>query len=553
MKKLILILIALSYISVGCTQKKLDETSDNQPVSIIPLPQKIEMGKGKFLFDKNTIIVASQNEMQIAENFASEIERFAGLKLKISPEKPKSNFILFSIKENEKKESYKINSSAKSIEIEGSDKAGLFYALQTIWQIFSPDFYNKNAKLQGDLQFPALKIVDFPRFGYRGMHLDVSRHFFPVEFIKKYIDILAFHKMNTFHWHLVDDQGWRIEIKKYPKLTEIGSKRINREEAHWRKRDFPITGDTTYYEGFYTQEEIREIVAYASERYITVMPEIEMPAHVTAAIAAYPFLSCSQKQIEVPSGSIWPITEIYCAGNDSVFAFNEAVLEEVMELFPSKYIHIGGDEATKTNWEKCPKCKKRMKDENLANVNELQSYFIKRIEKFIVSKGRILVGWDEILEGGLAPEAVVMSWRGIKGGIEAAKSGHYVMMTPGTHCYFDHYQALPAQEPLAIGGYTTLEKVYSYEPIPEELTAEEGKYILGAQANIWTEYMPDGNHVEYMALPRMSALSEVVWSEKSAKNWEDFQKRLEIQFLRYQNAGFNYSKTTLKAPLNLPK
>lgn len=401
-----------------------------------------------------------------------------------------------------------------------------------------------------EMVIPAVQISDEPRFAYRGMHLDVSRHFFPKEFIKRYIDLIAFNKMNTFHWHLVDDQGWRIEIKKYPKLTEIGAWRVDRPGKIWGERKAQKEGEKATYGGFYTQEDIREIVAYAKDRYITIIPEIEMPAHVMSAIAAYPQLSCTSEKITVPPGSVWPITNIYCAGKDSTFLFLEDVLTEVMELFPSEYIHIGGDEATKTSWEQCKDCQKRMKTEDLEDVGELQSYFIKRIEKFLISKGRKLIGWDEILEGGLAPEATVMSWRGIKGGIAAAKSGHDAVMTPGSHCYFDHYQGDPNVEPRAIGGYTTLKKVYSYEPVPKELNEQEAKHILGAQANVWTEYIYKGENVEYMAVPRMSALAEVVWSPKGNRNWDSFNQRMQKQFSRYQQMGTNYCEGTTKIDIN---
>ncbi len=551
MKKILLISIVFALFLSACTQKKVDKTSKNELPNIIPFPELIQMKNGKFQIDKHTKIIASEKgEVRIAELLAWKLEFLSGFMFDIITKKPSDNYISIELTKNEKlgKEGYEIKSSASCIEIKANSAHGLFYALQTIYQVLPVEAFANELKNTQTLQIPAMEITDVPRFSYRGMHLDVSRHFFSVEFIKKYIDMLAMHKLNTFHWHLVDDQGWRIEIKKYPKLTEIGSKRINREDKNWSERNYEITGDTTYYEGFYTQEQIKEVVKYARERFITVIPEIEMPAHVMAAIAAYPELSCRQEHIEVPSGSVWPLTEIYCAGNDFVFTFNQDVLTEVMELFPSKYIHIGGDEATKTNWEKCTKCQQRMKDENLANVHELQSYFIKRIEKFILSKDRLLIGWDEILEGGLAPEATVMSWRGVAGGIQAAKAGHDVVMTPVSHCYFDYYQNIPENEPLAIGGYTPLKKIYDYEPVPDELTESEAVHILGAQANIWTEFMPDDNHVEYMALPRMAALAEVVWSQKEVKNWESFKTRMFTQFKRYEAANYNYCKTTIDAP-----
>jgi hexosaminidase len=345
--------------------------------------------------------------------------------------------------------------------------------------------------------------------------------------------------MNTFHWHLTEDQGWRIEIKKYPLLTSIGSKR---KETIVEKNFDPFVGDNTAYGGFYTQDDIKEIVAYAAERFVTVVPEIEMPGHSLAVLAAYPELACTDGPFEV--GTKWGVyDDVYCAGNDSVFAFLEDVLDEVVALFPSKFIHIGGDESPKTRWEVCDKCQARMKAESLKDEHELQSYFIRRIENYLLTKDRYIIGWDEILEGGLAPQATVMSWRGEAGGIEAAKQGHKVIMTPGQPCYFDHYQSEDKDsEPLAIGGFNSVEAVYNYKPIPEELPVENQKYILGAQANVWTEYMPNAEHVEYMVFPRLCALSEVVWTAEKEKDFANFSTRLERHKLRLQSWGVNYRK-----------
>src|SRR5260221_4499621 len=400
------------------------------------------------------------------------------------------------------------------------------------------------------LQVPSVSVTDYPRFSYRGMHLDVGRHFFPVSFVKKYIDYIALHKMNYLHWHLTEDQGWRIEIKKYPKLTQVGA---------WRNGTiigrYPGTGnDGLRYGGYYTQEEIKDIIAYAQKRYITIIPEIEMPGHSSAAIAAYPELSCfPNESTKHPKQCAWSgdttgkqvqqtwgvFEDVFCAGKDSTFKFLEDVLDEVMALFPSKYIHVGGDECPKANWKRCPLCQKRIKDEGLKDEHELQSYFIQRIEKYLNSKGRTLVGWDEILEGGLAPKAVVMSWRGEAGGIAAARQKHNVIMTPGAWVYFDHSQS-QNEDSVTIGGYTPVEKTYSYNPIPDSLTKEQSKYILGAQGNVWTEYMGNEKKVEYMIFPRTSAMSEVVWSQK--KDSADFLKRLRTQFKRYDLWKANYSK-----------
>jgi len=382
------------------------------------------------------------------------------------------------------------------------------------------------------------------------MHLDVGRHFFPVSFIKNYIDLMAMYKMNNFHWHLTDDQGWRIQIKKYPRLTQVGSSRIG-----------TVVGKTSEldgipYGGFYTQDQIREVVAYASERYVNIVPEIEMPGHCVAALTAYPNLSCTGGPFQVRTE--WGVADdILCAGNDSSFTFVQDVLGEVLDLFPSTLIHIGGDEAPKARWKSCPKCQARMKEEGLQNEMEMQSYFTKKVERYLNSKGRRLMGWDEILEGGLPPEATVMSWRGIEGGIDAAQQNHDVVMTPGDFCYFDHYQADPETEPLAIGGYLTLKTVYSFEPTPAVLTASQSKHILGAQGNVWTEYIISPEMVEYMAYPRAIALSEVTWSPKESRNWDDFNARLDDQYKRLRFKGVNFSKgsfeveiTTIRDSLN---
>lgn len=425
---------------------------------------------------------------------------------------------------------YSLTITPKTITIHAVEEAGLYRGSRTLIQLL------EQGRTTGSL--PCLTITDYPRFPWRGMHLDVCRHFFPVEFVKKYIDLLARYKMNSFHWHLTEDQGWRIGIKSHPKLTEVGAWRKGSQVGPYSRRAY----DSIPYGGFYTQEEIREVVAYAAARHINVVPEIEMPGHAMAALAAYPQLGCTGGPYEVQRG--WGVFEdVFCAGNDSTFAMLEDVLTEVMELFPSEIIHIGGDECPKDQWKKCAKCQSRMKTEGLKDEHELQSYFIQRIEKFVNAKGRKIIGWDEILEGGLAPNAAVMSWQGTEGGIAAARSGHYAVMSPGSHCYFDHYQGDPANEPLAIGGYTTVQKVYGYEPIPAELKPAEHKYILGAQGNVWTEYILTSDHVEYMAVPRMLALAEVLWSPKEKRNEADFLQRLEKEFLMLDEMKVNASKS----------
>lgn len=426
-------------------------------------------------------------------------------------------------------EAYSLKIGGGPITVLGADNAGLFYGALTFLQLLP-------LENQGALTLDFVEISDSPAYKWRGMHLDVCRHYFPKAFVKRYIDLMAHYKMNTFHWHLTEDQGWRIEIEKYPKLTEIGSQR---EETIVEKNFDPFVGDGQPYGGYFSKEDIREIVAYAETRYVTIVPEIEMPGHSLAALTAYPEYSCTGGPFKV--GTKWGVFEdIYCAGNDETFTFMQDILTEVMELFPGKYIHIGGDEAPKARWEECSKCQKRIADEGLKDAHELQSYFIRRIEKFLLENDRQLIGWDEILEGGLAPQATVMSWRGESGGIAAASDGHDVVMTPGFAMYFDHYQADPAQEPLAIGGFTNLEKVYHYNPMPKELNADKAHHVLGAQANVWTEYMHTTDHVEYMVYPRLLALSEVVWSDSTQKDWEGFLKRLEHHYSLLDQKGVNY-------------
>jgi hexosaminidase len=436
-------------------------------------------------------------------------------------------------------EGYILTVTPKEIIIQAKSAVGLFYAVQTLRQLMPVEVENQKVIEGINLTVPACYIKDEPRFVYRGMHLDVGRHMFPVEYIKRYIDMIAMHKMNTFHWHLTEDQGWRIEIKKYPKLTEIGAFRNETIIGHAGKK--PYVFDGKRYGGFYTQDEVKEIVAYAASKFVTIIPEIEMPGHAMAALASYPELSCTGGPFEVFTS--WGVVDdVYCVGKEETFNFLENVLSEVIDLFPGKYIHIGGDECPKARWKKCPLCQKRIKDEGLKDERELQSYFIQRIEKFLVSKGRKIIGWDEILEGGLAPEATVMSWRGTSGGIAAAKQKHDVIMTPSKYVYLDYYQCEPEGQPLAIGGYLPLERVYSYNPMPSELTPEEQKYILGIQGNVWTEYIPTPEQMEYMAFPRAFAIAETGWTPDRLKDFDDFLSRLEILKKRYDAIGINYFK-----------
>ena len=425
--------------------------------------------------------------------------------------------------------------SADQVSVSAQTVAGVFHGIQTLLQLFPENAWQKSGTQKENGKIPQVFIKDEPRFVYRGMHLDVGRHFFPVAFIKKFIDQLAYHKMNYFHWHLTEDQGWRIEIKKYPRLTEISAFRDETLVGHYN--DQPHQFDGQRYGGFYTQEEVKEIVAYAQSRFITVIPEIELPGHSQAVLAAYPELACNEGPFKVMTK--WGVSEeVYCP-KEETFRFLEDVLREVIALFPSPYIHIGGDECPKIRWKESAFCQALIKKEGLKDEHGLQSYFIKKIEDFLNKNGKQIIGWDEILEGGLAPNATVMSWRGIEGGIEAARQGHDVIMTPTSHCYFDYYQSDHEEEPLAIGGFLPLKKVYSYEPVPEELNTVEAKHILGAQGNIWTEYMKRSDHVEYMAFPRLSALSEVVWSKKESRDYSDFINRLSTHLVRLKNQGIN--------------
>ncbi len=533
---------------------------DSASISIVPKPVMLKSGTGHFEINRFTLILVQGKDEEVAKiaKFFADRIRYSGGPLFEVREMTKADknvpAVIFG-KESQRSslpdEGYELAITSKKVVLTAKTGAGLFHGVQTLFQLLPSEISRHNPPLTYKVwELPVVRITDYPRYPYRGMHLDVSRHFFPKEFIKKYIDLIAMYKMNTFHWHLTDDNGWRVEIKKYPKLMEIGAWHVDREDKPWAERPAQQPGEKATYGGYYSQDEIREIVQYAADRYVTIIPEIEMPAHSVEVLAAYPQFSCTGGPFTVPPGSYWPNIDILCAGNDSVFTFMEDVLTEVMTLFPSQYIHIGGDEADKTNWKKCPRCQERIKNEGLKDEKELQSYFIKRIEKFIVSKKRKMIGWDEILEGGLAPEATVMSWRGVEGGIAAARLGHDAIMTPGSHCYFDHYQADPASEPKAIGGLTTLKKVYLYEPTPGELTAKEAKHVLGAQGNVWTEYIATTSHVEYMAVPRMIALSEVVWSPKKSRNWGDFRHRMKEQFIRLGKMQINYSKGSFKAEVN---
>lgn len=599
MKNIIYIIIYLFSISYGYAQKNY----------IIPEPTNITIPNSKeigFRLSKKTSIEFSgiDNSRSFIKSFINYVENETGFILNTKYNK-KTN-ILFKVQSginNLGNEGYKIIILPKqSLTIEANSENGLFYGIQTLKQIIhytkrkrdddeftdfdivvkTEEYKNFNSKqsinaanitttgyksinetgyFQGlektetkklnAYDFASMIIEDTPRFGYRGMMLDVSRHFMPLSFIKKFIDLIAMHKMNTFHWHLTDDQGWRIEIKKYPKLTSIGSKRTETVAGHVLKSpvSLRIWKDVQEYdgiphEGYYTQEEIKEVVAYASERFITIIPEIDLPGHTSSLIAAYPEYGSSDKNIGVKT--IWGIQEDIIKPNENTFNFLKDVFTEIADLFPSKYIHIGGDEANKKQWIESEEVQEIIKNLELEDEAQLQSYFISRMEKILNSLNKKIIGWDEIIEGGLNPNATIMSWRGVEGGITAAKAGNYAIMTPTSHCYFDYYQRKSNDEPLAIGGFTPLQKVYEFEPIPKELDLNQSSKILGAQGNLWTEFIKTPEQVEYMTVPRMTALSEVVWSKRKVRNFKEFKLRLNLYkyFLDLEN--INYSPHEFK-------
>ena len=506
-------------------------------ISLFPHPQSIERSEGSFTLNADTVICAQ--DRNLGEMLASYLRPATGFALPVESvgDATRSGNVISLVEEKDldSSEAYRLRVSSDEVELSASAPAGFRHGFQTLRQLLPPQILGGERAVGIDWKIPALRISDAPAFGWRGLHLDVGRHMFPLGFIKKFIDLLAFYKFNTFHWHLTEDQGWRIEIKKYPKLTEIGA---NRKETclptNWRKFDGKPYG------GFYTQEQIREVVAYAGERGITVIPEIELPGHSLAALTAYPELGCVGKDYQVRT--TWGIDEnIYCAGNDGVFTFLKDVFSEVLELFPSEFIHVGGDEAPKKQWKRCPACQARIKAEGLKNEDELQSWFVRQFDNWLSERGRRLIGWDEILEGGLAPNAAVMSWRGSDGGIEAANAGHDVVMTPTTYCYLDYYQAENfASEPPALRHFLPLSKVYQFEVVPDEIADDKKHHILGGQGNLWTEYIPTTDHLEYMAYPRAVALAEVLWNHPEQRDYEGFVARLKGHLPCLDTLGVNY-------------
>ena len=528
--KLLLSLIALSTFA-ACHQDRI--------LPVVPQPQEVTFSSGQFVARPSTHIVVPEHEASgtflpgllnayFKEHFPEALEVVASdqlqadaINLRLNPELPR--------------EGYELKVRTHNIELAGGSDAGLLYGIQTLLQMFSAG--------QDGVSASAAQITDWPEFGYRGFMLDAARHFFTVDEVKELLDIMTLHKMNVVHWHLTDDQGWRIEIKKYPQLTEVGAYRkrtiVGKDPSGHYDEHTPF--DNTPHGGFYTQDQIRDIVAYAAARNITVIPEIEFPGHAVAALASYPWLSCTGEQYEVRQ--TWDIDDrTFCIGKESTFEFMENVLKEVIGLFPSEYIHIGGDECPVKMWQKCPLCAQRMKEENISTERGLQGYALRRIEKFVSAYGKHIVGWDEILEAGIDKTAIVMSWRGTEGGVRAAKKGNRVIMSPTTNCYFDYYQSENQEaEPLAWGGYLPLETVYAFNPV-EGLDEKQSELVLGVQANLWTEYIPDLQQAEYMTLPRLAALSEVAWTRRGLRNYENFSARLSPLFSLYEHMGWNYRK-----------
>jgi hexosaminidase len=538
-KGISLFLICLAFIAHGCQQPK----EIVNEYHIIPQPNTLVARNGRFELNNKVQVVttyATPEVKAIADAFIDRIKSTSGISLKTTEEEhPQTPAIRFVTISGMEKEAYDLAVTPEYITVSASEPNGFFYAIQTLYQLLPPAVYGEQTVKRAAWSIPAADISDAPRFGYRGMHLDVSRHFFPVEYIYKYIDMLAMHKMNTFHFHLTDDQGWRIEIKKYPKLTETGSKRKHTLIDYYYVNWPHVFDGTAYGPFFYTQEQIKDIVAYAADRYITVIPEIEMPGHALAALATYPELSCDPG-INYEVEGLWGVfKEVFCP-KEETFQFLEGVIDEVVELFPSRYIHIGGDECPKEAWKKCAHCqalikKLGLKDDTTPNPvdgirhskeDKLQSYFITRMEKYINTKGRSIIGWDEILEGGLAPNATVMSWRGVQGGLNAAKAGHDAIMTPSSYAYLNFYQEEPSIAPTTIGGYITLKRTYGYNPVPDDADESVKKHIIGVQGNVWSEYIQTEEQCDYQAFPRALALAETGWTENHNKSWNSFCERM---------------------------
>lgn len=539
-----LLLNALIALSCSASTVHATRAPDSTRYAIIPRPTVLTPRSGEFVLTERTVLRADARLMSVARRFTRVIAAPTGLHLTVvgAGTPARINQIRLVHQPSLAAEAYTLDVVPAGVVIAASTPAGAFYGLETLKQLLPAAIYREAPIGATAWRAAAVHVEDAPRFTWRGAHLDVARHFEPKEFVKKYIDLLARHKMNRFHWHLTEDQGWRIEIKKYPLLTELGSCREQTLIGPYITNPKPSNFDGKRHCGFYTQDDVREVVAYAAERMITVVPEIEMPGHSQAAIHAYPRLS-SKPDSSPGVLQVWGVSDFILNPTDSTVAFMQDVLTEVLALFPGPYIHIGGDEAGKAQWKANPQIQARIKALGLKDEHEMQSWFIRQMDTFLTARGRRLVGWDEILEGGLAENATVMSWRGMDGGIAAAKANHDVVMAPGSHTYFDHYQSRDkTKEPLAIGGFTPLDSVYAFEPVPPQLTPAEATHVLGAQAQLWTEYMPNAKHVEYMAYPRMVALAEVLWSAKGRRDYADFSTRLPAHLARLDALDVNYRK-----------
>ena len=512
-------------------------SADSASIAIVPRPESLTVGRGRFTVTASTVIYTDAASADIARRFAASLMPATGFSIpvRVGAGAAASGIVL---ERNPRltrlgNEGYELAVTPRRVSIRARERAGVFYGLQSVRQLLPPEIFREGKVDSVAWAIPAVRIVDRPRFAWRGAHLDVGRHFMPKEFVKKYIDLLALQKMNTFHWHLTEDQGWRIEIKKYPRLTEVGAWRTQTVVGHQSSRDDSTQWkfDGQRHGGYYTQDDAREIVAYARDRFVNVVPEIEMPGHALAAIAAYPQLGVTGQPADV--GTRWGVYANILNAEPSTIDFMEDVLTEVMALFPSRFIHVGGDEADKALWKTSPRIQERIKELGLKDEHELQSWFIRQIDAFLTKHDRRLVGWDEILEGGLAPGATVMSWRGTKGGIDAARAGHDVIMAPTSHTYLDYLQSRNVEgEPLGIGGFLPLETVYSFEPVPAELEEQYRAHILGGQGQVWTEYLPGPKQVEYMAYPRLTALAEVLWTPAARKDYRDFLERLQTHLVR---------------------
>jgi hexosaminidase len=541
------LLISLAALPTSAQTPPPTGQADTMAISVIPRPARMTPRAGAFRLTARTVIWSDAASAAVARQLARYLEPATGFTFVVrTTGAPPANAIVLRHDASLRRlgpEGYTLTVAKTGVALRASEPAGLFYAVQSLRQLLPAEIFRAARVPDIAWTIPAVTIEDSPRFAWRGAHLDVGRHFMPKGFVRKYIDLLALHKLNTFHWHLTEDQGWRLEIRKYPRLTEVGAWRsqslIGRQSAQRDTTQWRF--DSERHGGFYTQEDAREIVAYAKERFITVVPEIEMPGHALAAIAAYPSLGVTGDSVAV--GTRWGVYSDILNADSSTVAFMQDVLGEVLEIFPSRYIHIGGDEADKAKWKVSPRIAARIQELGVKDEHELQSWFIRQMDGFLTARGRRLIGWDEILEGGLAPNATVMSWRGTAGGIEAARAGHDVVMAPNSHTYLDYYQSQnTGAEPIAIGGFLPLEKVYSFDPMPAELGPEFAKHVIGAQAQVWTEYMEGPKKVEYMVFPRLTALAEAVWTPLDRKDYADYRARLDAHLRRLDALDVNYRK-----------